>query len=217
MIREIISYEWFTVFMVLGLVFITMAKVMFTDRFLEFVGVLGNSKYLKLYTKDQKFIDFFDALLFFNLVVSLSIFGYLSYLTLEPTQSFELDVFLKLILGITSLALIKILIERLIGSLFEIDKIIESYLFQKTSYKNISGFLLLIINALLLYTISPSKNIIFAVILILLLINLIGFMTSFRNHQKVVTSNIFYFILYLCTLEIGPYLILYKIIVEHNA
>ena len=217
MIREIISYEWFTVFMVLGLVFITMAKVMFTDRFLEFVGVLGNSKYLKLYTKDQKFIDFFDALLFFNLVVSLSIFGYLSYLTLEPTQSFELDVFLKLILGITSLALIKILIERLIGSLFEIDKIIESYLFQKTSYKNISGFLLLIINALLLYTISPSKKIILAVILILLLINLIGFMTSFRNHQKVVTSNIFYFILYLCTLEIGPYLILYKIIVEHNA
>ena len=217
MIREIISFEWFTVFMILGLVSITMAKVLFTDRFLEFIGVLGNSKYLKLYTKDQKFIDFFDALLFANLIFALSIFGYLSYLTLEPTQNFELNVFLKFVLAITGLALIKILVERLIGSLFEIDKIIDSYLFQKTSYKNFSGFVLLLINALLLYTFNPTKNIIILVIAVMLLINLVGFMTSFKNHQKVVANNIFYFILYLCALEIGPYLILYKIIVEYKA
>lgn len=217
MIREIISYEWFTVFMVLGLVFITTAKVLFTNRFLDFIGVIGNSKYLKLYTKDQKFIDFFDALLFFNLVISISIFAYLSYLTLEPTQIFELDIFLKVLLAITSLAVIKILVERLVGSLFEIDKIMDSYLFQKTSYKNFSGFVLLLINALLLYTINPSKEILLAVIATMVLLNLIGFLTSFKNHQKVVTNNIFYFILYLCALEIGPYLILYKIIVEYKA
>ena len=217
MIREIISYEWFTIFMVLGLVFITTAKVLFTNRFLDFIAVIGNSKYLKLYAKDQKFIDFFDALLFFNLVISISIFTYFSYLTLEPSQSFELDIFLKVLLGITSLAIIKILTERLVGSLFEIDTLIDSYLFQKTSYKNFSGFVLLLVNALLLYTINPSKEILLAVVSILVLINLIGFMTSFKNHQKVVTNNIFYFILYLCALEIGPYLILYKIIVEYKA
>ncbi|MEO5790422.1 DUF4271 domain-containing protein [Gelidibacter sp.] len=217
MIREIISYEWFTIFMVLGLVFITTAKVLFTNRFLDFIGVIGNSKYLKLYTKDQKFIDFFDALLFFNLVISISIFTYFSYLTLEPSQSFELDVFLKVLLGITSLAIIKILTERLVGSLFEIDPLIDSYLFQKTSYKNFSGLVLLLINALLLYTINPSKEILLVAISIMVLINLIGFMTSFKNHQKVVINNIFYFILYLCALEIGPYLILYKIIVEYKA
>ena len=113
MVREIVSYEWFTVFMVLGMVFITTAKVLFTNRFLDFIGVIGNSKYLKLYTKDQKFIDFFDTLLFFNLVISMSIFAYLSYLTLEPTQVFELDIFLKVLLAITSLAVIKIWVERL--------------------------------------------------------------------------------------------------------
>ena len=217
MVREIVSYEWFTVFMVLGMVFITTAKVLFTNRFLDFIGVIGNSKYLKLYTKDQKFIDFFDTLLFFNLVISMSIFAYLSYLTLEPAQVFELDIFLKVLLAITSLAVIKILVERLVGSVFEIDKIIDSYLFQKTSYKNFSGFVLLLINALLLFTIKPSKEVLLAVISAMLLLNLIGFMTSFKNHQKVVSNNIFYFILYLCALEIGPYLILYKIIVEYKA
>ncbi len=217
MTREIISYEWFTVFMVLGLLFITIAKVLFTNRFLDFMGVFGNSKYLKLYSKDHKFIDIFDALLFFNLVVTVSIFSYLTYLTLNPNSAFELNFFLKVLLGITSLALVKILLERFVGSLFEIDKVIDSYLFQKTSYKNYSGFILLPINALLLYTISPSKNILLGVIFLLLLINLIGFTTSFKIHQKVVTNNIFYFILYLCALEIGPYLILYKLIVEYKA
>ncbi|OBX24752.1 uncharacterized protein DUF4271 [Gelidibacter algens] len=216
MLRDVISYEWFTIFMVLGLVFIAIAKVSFTNRFIDFLGVFGNSKYLKLYTKDQKFIDVFDALLFLNLVISISIFGYLSYLTLESTQTFELDVFLKFMLGVTSLALVKILAERLIGSVFEIDRLIDAYLFQKISYKNFSGFVLLPINALLLYTINPSKVIIFAVISLLIIINVIGFITSFKNHQKTVIDNIFYFILYLCALEIGPYLILYKIIVEYK-
>ncbi|HXJ98972.1 MAG TPA: DUF4271 domain-containing protein [Gelidibacter sp.] len=217
MIREVISYEWFTVFMVLGLSLITMAKVLFTNRFLDFIGVLGNSKYLKLYTKDQKFIDFFDGLLFLNLAIGLSIFGYFSYLMLVPTEIFELDVFLKILLGITGISLIKILIERLVGSLFEIDKLIDSYLFQKISYKNFNGFVLLITNTLLLYVINPTKNIIVGVVALMVLINLIGFMTSFKNHQKTVTNNLFYFILYLCALEIGPYLILYKIIVEYKA
>jgi hypothetical protein len=216
MLRDVISYEWFTIFMVLGLVFIAIAKVSFTNRFIDFLGVFGNSKYLKLYTKDQKFIDVFDALLFLNLVISISIFGYLSYLTLESTQTFELIVFSKFMLGVSTLALVKILVERLVGSVFEIDRLIDAYLFQKISYKNFSGFVLLPINALLLYTMNPSKIIIFAVISLLIIINVIGFITSFKNHQKTVLDNIFYFILYLCALEIGPYLILYKIIVEYK-
>ncbi|MBJ7880088.1 DUF4271 domain-containing protein [Gelidibacter salicanalis] len=217
MLRDVISYEWFTIFMVLGLIFITIAKVTFTNRFLDFLGVFGNSKYLKIYTKDQKFIDVFDALLFFNLIISISTFSYLSYLTFEPTQTFALTVFLKFIFGVGTLALIKILVERLIGSVFEIDGIIDAYLFQKISYKNFTGLILLPINALLLYTIAPSRILIIVVIFLLLIINVIGFITSFKNHQKTVINNIFYFILYLCALEIGPYLILYKIIVEYKA
>ena len=210
MIRETITYEWFTIFMVVGLVFITAAKILYTNRFMDFIGVFGNSKYLKIYTKDQKFIDFFDTLLFINLVIGLSIFGYLAYLTLEPTQTFELHLFFKFILALTAISIIKILIERLVGSLFEIDKTIDAYLFQKTSYKNFSGFVLLIVNGLLLYTIQPTKIVLLIAVSLLVLINLIGFITSFKMHQKTVGHNIFYLILYLCALEISPYIILYK-------
>ena len=214
MLREVISNEWFTVFIVLGLVAITLSKQLFSVRFNDFIAVLGNSKYLKIYSRDQKFIDGFDSLLFFNLIISLSIFGFLAYSNLVQPVKFDILIFLKIVFGVAALVLIKVLLERLIGSLFEIDKLIDYYLFQKTSYLNFSGFVLLPINVLLLYTIQPSKLIIFVCIGLIFLINLVGIITSIKSYQKMILNNLFYFILYLCALEIGPYLILYKLIIE---
>ena len=214
MLREIISNEWFTVLIVLGLVAITISKQLFPARFNDFITVIGNSKYLKIYSRDQKFIDGFDSLIFFNLVISLSIFGFLSYSTLISPLEFEILTFSKILFGVGALVLIKVLFERLIGSLFDIDKLIDQYLFQKTSYLNFSGFILVPINVLLLYAISPSNWILYVSIGLVVLVNFIGLITTFKNHQKLILNNLFYFILYLCALEIGPYLILYKLIIK---
>ena len=130
---------------------------------------------------------------------------------------FDLVQFFRLLFGVGALVLIKVLLERLIGSLFEIDTLIDSYLFQKTTYKNYTGLILLPVNILLIYTFSSSKIIIYSILAIILLINLIGFITSFKNHQKTLLNNFFYFILYLCALEIAPYLILYWFISNYNA
>ncbi|WFO18183.1 DUF4271 domain-containing protein [Cellulophaga baltica 4] len=35
-----------------------------------------------------------------------------------------------------------------------------------------------------------------------------GWVTAIRNHQKLITNNFFYFILYLCALEIAPLVLL---------
>ncbi len=214
MLREIISNEWFTVLIVLGLVAITMSKQLFPARFNDFIAVLGNSKYLKIYSRDQKFVDGFDSLIFINLIISLSIFGFLSYSTLVEPLKFEILSFLKIVFGVAALVLIKVLFERLIGSLFDLDKLIDQYLFQKTSYLNFSGLILVPINVLLLYALTPSKWILFVSIGLIILVNFFGLITSFKNHQKLILNNLFYFILYLCALEIGPYLILYKLIIK---
>ena len=217
MLREVISNDWFTIFLVFGLAFVTLCKFLFPSRFKDFVAVIGNSKYLKIYARDQKFIDGFDALLFLNLIISISVFSYVIYTSLVSRSEFDLTQFFKLIFGIGVLFLIKVLLERLIGSVFEIDPLIDSYLFQKTTYKNYTGLLLLPINCLLIYSLSPTKPIIYACIILIILINLLGFLSSFKNHQKLLLNNLFYFILYLCALEIGPYLILYKLIKDFNA
>ena len=136
MLREIISNEWYTFFFVLCLSILAIAKRSFSTRFNDFLFLVGNSKYLKIYARDQKFIDQFDALLFINLIISSSIFSFLGYSTLVDYTAFDIELFFKILLGVGAIILIKVLLERLIASLFEIDSLIDSYLFQKTNYKN---------------------------------------------------------------------------------
>lgn len=212
MLRTIATNDWLTTFLVLGFSFICLTKFLYENRFFSYLGVIGNSKYLKIYTKEQKFIDLFDALLFVNFTLSAAVFTHISYNTIVTPEPFELSWFLKLALGISSFILIKVLLERLIGSVFEIDELIDSYLFQKTSYLNYSGFILFFSSLFMLFATEPSKTLIITTIGLVTLINLIGFVTTFKSHQNLLLNNFFYFILYLCTLEIGPYLISYKII-----
>ncbi|NCP51493.1 MAG: DUF4271 domain-containing protein [Flavobacteriales bacterium] len=211
MLRNAPSYELFTILIVLGIVFIASAKMVFPKRFNDFVYVLGNSKYLKIYSREQKFFDKFDAFLFVNLVISLTIFificlGYEKNV-LIPTVN---DLF-KLSVGISIFILAKVLLERLIGSLFEIDPLIDQYLFQKITYKNFFGLLLLPINLLLIYRFKPSLILLYSILGMLLIINFVGLITSIKTNQSLIKQNLFYFILYLCALEIAPYIILYKV------
>ncbi|MEP5255750.1 MAG: DUF4271 domain-containing protein [Winogradskyella arenosi] len=215
--RNYITHEWFTLFTVLGLFAVTVAKYMNTLRFKDFLQVIGRSKYLKIYAKDQKFIDQFDSFLFVNLSLSLSIFIYFAYTTFVTPLSFELIVFLKLLLAVSTILIIKTLLERLIGSLFEMDSLIDDYIFQKTTFKNFSGILFLTANLFLLYTDFNTSIILVIAFTVVCLTNLIGFVSTFKTHQKLINPNFFYFLLYLCALEISPYILLYKVISEYNA
>ena len=214
--RNFITHEWFTVFTIVGIIAITLAKYLSSLRFNDFLWVIGNSKYLKIYSKDQKFIDPFDGFLFLNLALSASIFIHFSYSTFVAPLEFELIFYLKLFFAVAVVVLIKTLLERLIGSLFDIDAIVDGYLFQKITFLNYSGFIFLAANLLLLYTSEYHKIIIITSFSLILLINLIGFATSFKNYQKTINPNLFYFLLYLCALEIAPYVLLYKVIMEYN-
>ena len=213
MLRDIPSNTLYTVLMAISLLALALAKLMAPARFNEFINVIGNSRYLKIYSRDQKFIDLYDGLLFVNLVLSLTIFCNIYFSTVVGDFKMDYTLTVKLLLGSSIFILAKVLIERLIGSLFEIDAIIDNYLFQKISYKNYLGLLLLPVNGFLVFSITPTKPIIYTVIIALSIVNLSGLLTSFKTHLNEIKHNLFYFILYLCALEISPYIIVYAIFV----
>lgn len=214
MLREIVSNEWFTILLVISIGLIAYTKLAFASRFSNFLTLVGNSKYLKIYSRDQKFIDVFDGILFVNLIISIALF--VMIIVRHQSNNFQIDInlFLKLIFGLGVIFLIKVLVERLIGSLYEIDTLIDRYLFQKISYRNFLGLVLIPVNMLLLYTINPSKYVVYSIVFLLVVINIIGILTTIKNHQKLLLNNLFYFILYLCALEISPYIILYKLTIQ---
>jgi hypothetical protein len=197
--------------MVVGILFIGITKLLFPKRFDEFMTVIGNSNYLKIYIRDQKFLDKFDALLFINLIISISTFCFIIYRNLSDISEPDINMMFKLIVGIGAIILIKVLFERLLGSLFEMDRLTEHYLFQKITFKNFLGVLLIPINAIFLFSMTPTLTHIYITVIVLLIINFIGLFASYKEHQSLIKSNLFYFILYLCALEISPYIILYKV------
>lgn len=213
MLRNITSNELVTILLVFGLAITSLAKLLAPKRFNDLVFVIGSTKYLKIYSRDQKFFDKFDALLFINLIITTSVFGVVCLQFQTDANIININTLFNLSVGIGIFILVKVLIERLIGSLFDIDNLIDSYLFQKTSYKNYSGLFLLPINAILIYAVPNSLTLIYAMIILLLIINFIGFLTAFKMYQNVIKNNLFYFILYLCALEITPYIILYKVFI----
>ncbi|WP_452229250.1 MULTISPECIES: DUF4271 domain-containing protein [unclassified Lacinutrix] len=216
MLREIISNEIFTILLVLCLVLVATAKVLFTKRFNDFVYILGNFRYLKVYSREIKAIDGFDALLFINLLISSSIFSVLMYQSfvgeIEDIPTFLIKVFI----GIAVIILAKTSIERLLGSLFDVETILDFYVFQKMSYKNFIGLLLIPVNFILLFSVTPSPIILQILGLVFLLINCISIAASYKTYQSLIKSNLLYFILYLCTLEISPYLVLYKLFIDYK-
>tara|TARA_R110002012_G_scaffold312248_1_gene522639 strand:- start:209279 stop:209926 length:648 start_codon:yes stop_codon:yes gene_type:complete len=211
MLRNIISNDLFTILIVIGLILIAVCKVLFTKRFNDFILVLGNSKYLKIYSKDQKFFDAFDGLLFLNFVMAISIFGFISYNYLVAEIDITKILLLKLTAIIAIVLIMKTLVERLIGSVFEIDFLIDNYLFQKISYKNFLGIILMPLNAIIIFSISITNPLIYGIWAVIVFVFIIGIITTVKTYQNLIKQNMFYFILYLCALEIAPYVILYQI------
>lgn len=216
MLREIVSNDWFTITIVIALMAVALAKLLYTKRFEDFLPVLVNSKYLKIYTRDQKFIDSFDSLLFTVYAMMAGTFFYVSYNAVTQSNDVDPILLVKIVFAIAAFVLIKVLIERLIGSLFEIDQLIDHYLFQKTAYKHLAGLLLIPLNLIFIYVYEPPKIAIIIVIGLIVIINVAGFITSFKNFQKLLIPNFFYFILYLCALEIGPYIFIYYLIKSYQ-
>ncbi|MBT8253508.1 MAG: DUF4271 domain-containing protein [Flavobacteriaceae bacterium] len=212
MLREVTTNEWFTIIFLISLGILAFTKYVHTNRFHDFIALLVNSKYLKIYARDQKFIDQFDALLFGNLILSGSVFIFISYQSVLKPVEFDLVFFLKILTVLGIVLLIKVLIERLIGSVFELDALIDEYVFQKTSYKNYTGLFLLPVNVIFLYAVTLTEMWLYIVLGLIFLINFMGFVTTFKSNQKLILSNFFYFILYLCALEIGPYVIMFKVL-----
>ena len=92
----------------------------------------------------------------------------------------------------------------LTGIVFNSLSLIGGLVFSKVSYLNYSSIAMAIANILLIYITTDSKTIIYVAISVIILINGIGGIKLLKNHQKALFPYFMYFILYLCTLEIAP-------------
>jgi hypothetical protein len=210
MLRNSNSVDVLTLTLLGCLIIVALSKMLFPKRFNQFATLLFNNRYINQYNKDLQIFDIFDGLLFTNLILNL---GVLVFLFLQNNQITTTPLNLFIYTAAIGLFIIsKVILEKLISKILAIDTFIEKYNFQRISFRNFVGLLLLPINALLIYSVTPTNTLLLTPLFIALSIIVYGVFLFIKNNLNTFKKSLFYFILYLCTLEIAPYVVLYKII-----
>lgn len=211
MIRDILLKDAFTVIMLSLIIIITLIKYNNHKKFNSLLKIFWNSSYLKKYKYEKITYYLFDYFLQINFIVSLGLFVFIYNIIYNGNRlSFNFLEFIDIIQIIITFLVLKNLTEIVISWVFNIQWLTNLYLNEKINYNSLIGLIILPINVLILYFFNPSINILFIFIYIILLLKLTAYVNSFILHQKTIKKSWFYFILYLCTLEIIPYLLLYN-------
>lgn len=206
--RALESKDWATVLFVLCFALIAMTKTAFEGRFSDFAKLIYSDKYLKIY-REEEMTNWFTVLLFLVQVISFafSIQLLLAYFGYAVKTDWVIYIQILTMTGVFILG--KYLVEKIIFTSFGIEEFSEQFNLQKVSYRTYLGLLLLPVNIILFYNNSVPKIAIYIVIGVVLTINLLTYLNSLKIYQNLIFGKLFYFILYLCALEIAPYYFLY--------
>ena len=208
MIRDYILFDGFTIIILLNIIIVTIAKTLNNSKFKQFLLIYLNNSFLKFNSNDNSFLSSFNSLLNVNYIISLSVYISIlfSYNLYGFNNNFEISIFFTTLIFIIAFIYTKYLIEILIGWAFNIRKFVVSFNLQKNSFNKLIGIIMILLNSLAIY--SFPNSIIFIKISIFFVISLylVGLYKVIRLNDNLILSNMFYFILYLCTLEIVPIL-----------
>lgn len=208
-LRTIESLDWITLLIFGSLVFIIIAKGLDYSRFLSFIVLPFNNKYIFMYNKKERLFNRFHILLTIFQIVNTALFIFFVFKNLGLIEIIDSPFIYPLLFAALSLfTVVKLTLQLANGAIFESQSIFTEIIFKKMSYMNYGGIVLFLANLVLTYTTVNANVLIFIAIFLFLSINAIGWALVLKNYQNFIANYIFYFILYLCTLEIAPLVII---------
>ncbi len=204
------SLDWIILILVGCFVILAIASVIYPKHFEEFIKLPVSNKYFLVKGKTEEIKHPFTILLFIFQILSISLFIYLFFLEEAKISS---SLFLRIGTGVFIFIILKLIIEKMIGTIFSLEEIINHYVYQKLTYRNFLSLLVFAANLLFYFIITPNSFALLVFTGCLVLLYSIVMFYYYKSYRSLLYGNFFYFILYLCTLEISPYVILYKTLV----
>ncbi|MEM8522385.1 DUF4271 domain-containing protein [Flavobacterium sp. PL12] len=215
--RIIESKDWATVLFVLSFGIIAITKSVFENRFADFTNLIYSNKYIKVYKDNTNLKSGFTLSLFFVQVISLAFFVQITLSYFGYASKTDWLLYIQIFTFLVFFILSKYLIEKIIATSFNIEDFMDQFNLQKVTYRTYIGLFILPFNIILFYYDSFSRNIPLIIIAIILITNALTYLISIKNYQNIIFGKLFYFILYLCALEIAPYYFMYYWFTKGNA
>ena len=208
-LRIIENRDWTTILFVVSFAIIAFTKSFFENRFADFIKLMYSNKYITIYKDSSHLKSGFTIALFLVQIISFSFLIQLSLSYFGYASKTDWILFVQIVTFLIYFVGSKFLIEKIIATAFNIEEFMEHFSLQKVIYRTYIGLLLLPINVVLFYYDGISSTIPLLFIALILTVNTIVYLVSIKNYQNLIFSKLFYFILYLCALEIAPYYFMY--------
>jgi len=213
--RIVSPFDWATLIFVVALGLVVIARTAFESRFNDYIRLLVSDKYTKIYRESSHLWSGFNIVLFVVHLISLSFFIQIVLAHNGWGEKTDWLFFVRIFTGLFVFILSKFLIEKIIAVTFDVEELIDEFNLQKVNFRTYIGLLLFPVSMILFYGDFITNTLISVIIITILVINLLTYLFSLKNHQNIVTGKLFYFILYLCALEIAPYYFIYYLITKN--
>jgi hypothetical protein len=207
--RILVNKDWATVLFVLAIAIVALNKSIFSVRFNEFIKLGYSDKYNKVYKDTNNLLNWFTISMFIIQLISFSFFILLLLSFFNYTKTENYITYIQIVTFLFVFVLSKFLIEKIVGTAIESESVVDQFNLIKTNYRAFLGLILLPINIVLYYNEVPVKAVFYVILGIFLLYNVFTYYFLVKTYQKLIVGKLFYFILYLCTLEIAPYYFMY--------
>jgi len=206
--------DWITITFVTILVVLAFQKKIFGNRLLHTsIFFFKKNKLISYLSKEKNiFFNLYQVLSFIVQLLSLSLFIYFitPLLNIETTNN-NLELYLKITFGVGFYYLIRFLIGSIFSAIFNLEKLHKKISYEKINYFN--NLILWILPLLVLTCYYKYLGDLFLKItlIIFVILAIIRYVFLVINNKKLIFNNLFYFILYLCVLEIAPLVIIIKL------
>ena len=214
--RIISSKDWITVIFLLVLTIIAFLKYNFSERFIKLFSISYSDKYYTDYVKTNPLIlNKFHLLFFIVIFFNISMLIFFTFQVVKP--SFFNDSFYsftQIFIAVVLFVFLRYIIGSLLGEVFDVYDQQKQFTFLKLSNLSLLSVLLFPLLLFLNYSIGPyHKTMIVIGFFIVVILFLIHYYNLLKN-DKLNFNNLFYLFLYLCALEIAPFIVIYKMFVD---
>ena len=200
MVREYFSNDILTSLFLFSLLLILILKKIEGEIFYDNLQLHKKKLLSKLYNGDFISLRLVNIIYLVVFLINISIL-----ITIFSQGKLTLNIFKNHLYFIGLFIFLKYLLEKFIGWLFEFKRISNNYLNSKLFYFNALGIPVLFLNMLIVFSENYNEELVYFSLTVILLYLIISHFSIFFSFKKLIYKNWFYFILYLCTLEIIPY------------
>ncbi len=207
------NQDWMTYVYLIIFSSLVVVRLLFDRRLYENTTLFFSRKYLAIYFNREKrnSLTLFQTILVIPQILVIALFlTYVGNYLYPETLKLSFDSFFKILIGVSLYFGLRFVLGILISLILNLRKAHNRILYEKTSYFN--NIILWILPFLILTSYAPYNhefNLKFTSVLFLILV-FMRYGLLILNNKKLIVSNLFYFILYLCTLEIAPLIIISK-------